>query len=715
MENLLKFKGSSDTNVIVGDVSILTCGCLVSESYFLSRLTSNSNGVTSNCPDCQTQNVSILSEVSPLRDLFSIIQEIHQKNNSRHRSSSKKSVRRPSELTESKNPDSMDFISLFYKFAKEEKAGLESNEVVPITNKNHSDKPTETPSLMEYSLTSNPNKDQLPESLLNFTVDNDKANFENKLLTSLSEEREYNFSKCFPFNRKLSVFPTQQLKFNLSSITKGGMIKKNTTFINSHIHTSLDCKTNNEITRFVLITNKKWELYESIISPDDTPLIKPTMICCGKLTGEYGKDFSNLKNGYNPNEIVVKNDFTGTSNNSTNNTTNSEYIKKKLNSWDQVFCKLSKNYLVISGTKGVMRVFNVSPTSPPGELGKPMYTYLTNFPIRCISISGNESLVACGITAKERLSGKEQPFVILHKLIPSLKIERALETVDPISITIPYRDPIKIINFNSSSTHMLCCTAWESRYLIIRLRSKSSDDYRKPRLIWVDVRSEKSLRRKMESNDGGSDNDSDGNETMDDEGITDLQFGLLFPNTLVLSSCSLKNRPTLVIRLDGELIDSKNSGNLFTGHNNSLDNYSQVMSCLSSNHSKNEDDQNPQISNIGGSETIMKIPEIGSSIHRIALLPRGDGMAFVDKEGHIFLVSTPNFQLHPTSSTKNIVVQLGEVANAARYNESASVKFSADGSRVYTIDRKGIFQVYDFGKGIPGHDVDVVKCKIINV
>lgn len=727
LEAILRFKGASSPNVIVSDASVLTCGCLVSESYFLSKFTSNSKTNESDCPNCQAKNVSILAEITPLRDLFNIIQEIniHLNNKNRRRSSSKKSIR-SSGFDPNESPstaESMDLIGLFYKFAKEENSKLEETNSEAVENISSTkalaitDTSEQTPSTHNYILPDT--KAQYSESLLNIPPPNDQVNFEQKLLANLSEEKEYNFSKCFPFHKKLSTFQTQQSKFNISSIAKGSIIKKNPSFICSDIHTYFDFGTNCEVTRFVLITNKRWELYEYrvYVSIPESHSAKPVLLCCGKLTGEYGRDFNNLQDDSNSKEVIIKNDFASgqNSNSNSNKQSNDEEKKKRLNTWDQIFCKLSTNYLVISGTKGVMRVLNVSSSSLPNELGRPMYIYITNFPIRCISISPNESLVACGITAKERLSSKEQPFIILHKLNPSSNRE-AFESVEPITITIPYRDPIKIINFNATSTHLLCCTVWESRYLIIKLRNKRSDNYRRPRLVWAELTYTRHRRiRNTEIHDAGSDNEqSDDFQLMDDEGITDLQFGALHPNVIFFTSCSLKDRPSYVLKLEGE-IDSRNHNSAFAGHTNSIDNQSLDISLQSSSYSKcDEEKDNSQVSNISGSETIMKIPEIGSSIHRLTLLPRGDAIVFLNKSGHIFLVSTPNFQ-HSTTSIKRVVVQLGEVANAARYTEAASLKFSADGGKVYTVDRKGVFQVYDFTKGIPGHDSDVVKCKIINV
>ena len=76
------------------------------------------------------------------------------------------------------------------------------------------------------------------------------------------------------------------------------------------------------------------------------------------------------------------------------------------------------------------------------------------------------------------------------------------ESVDPLTITIPYRDPIKIMNFNASSTHLIIATSWETRYLIIRLtNNRQNDNYRKPRLVWSEIVYKSNRRFKSDFDD----------------------------------------------------------------------------------------------------------------------------------------------------------------------------------------------------------------------
>lgn len=753
LESLLRFPGYPQGEIIQ-DASVLTCGCLVSESQFNALQTS-----TNHCPVCFTESVRIISEVAPLRSLYKIITELNARMPESNPSSlpkvsstSKKSFsgdfneqQQQQQQSTPKVAESMNLISLFYKFAKEESnsksiplTGISTTQISELFGNNETSLGNVSASTVQPITIESPSKPEeledpasynslsvSPFNETSMSIDNEDQwkspvqNYDPNFVTSIGEEREYNFSKCFPFYRKLSTFPTQHVKMNLSSFSSsfksGSMMKKNSRFIGSDIHSRIDLYTGEEITRFVLISEKKWELYEYSIQAGerrDSSTAKPRMICCGKLTGEYGKDYNNLTSDPGDNEIVIRNDFGGLGNSTSigrENSTSKDENKKKLAQWDQFHCALSNNYLIISGTKGVMRVFNISGSIE--ELGKPLYTYFTNFPIRCMNISPDEAVIACGITARERVSGKEQPFIILHKLNPNVSA-RNLQSVEPITITIPYRDPIKFINFNSTSQFLICCTVWESRYLIIRLTNGGqSVNYRKPRLIWSEL--SKSRKKSMDMKDGtelDSQNKDDSDMMMGNEGITDLQFGSLHSNTIILTSCSLTSRPPLVIRLDGVSIDGTRGsiGTAGTG-------FGGTSSVNSRTGQENDGDEDISHNLIISSETIMKIPEVGSTIHRFALLPRGDGMVFLDKDGHIFLVSTPNFQLHPTSPMKKIVVQLGEAANAERHSESASIKFSNDGGRVFVVDRKGIFLVFDFTKGIPGQDLDVVKCKIVNI
>lgn len=713
LEPLLKFPGSFDVNSISSDAAVTSCGCIVSEAFFNSL--TDATGMAK-CPECLTDNVSFLKPIKQLRDLYNIIQNLQLDNQTRtrRRSSSKKSIKTPDQ---ERTGEHMDLIGLFYKYAKEENQPDSKPVVRPLAQPIDINVKSKRQSGLSFSnSTSISPLRQVPGGSMSYSIPQSTdslfrepfhertrsktSKYEDVLISNLSEEKEYNFSKCFPFHRKLSTFQTQLGKLFSGNIFKGAVIKKAPKFVSADINTYTDLLTGQEITRFVLMAEKRWELYEVTVELD----YRPVLICCGKLSGEYGLSYDELRQDYGQ-EIVIRNDFSG--NNQSGDSSSSSDLKKKIGQWELLACKLSPEFLTISGTKGIMRVFNISKTSLPHEMGKPVYTYCTNFPIRCIAVANNDPLIACGITAKERLSGKEQPFVVLHKLVRSTLGDKIIASVEPITITIPYRDPIKLISFNSSATHLMCCTVWESRYLIIRLRSYGSENFRKPRLIWTDLSALRAFKRKKSDGvfyDDSEDDSEDDALMMDNEGITDAQFGNI-PNTVVLTSCSLQNRPPIILRLDGSNIDP--------AHNNRhLSDALSIESSVNSRHDPIDDDFD--IANIKSSDLLLKIQEVGFSIHKMALLPRRDAIAFLDKDGRVYLVSIPNFELNLNTALKKIVVLLGDVANAERYVESAAITFSADGGRVYVADRKGIFLVFDFTKGIPGQDSEVVKCKIIS-
>lgn len=690
LSNLLRFAGDQ-RNSIVKDASVLSCGCLVSESLFLQLSTEI-------CPVCAAQSVVLLKEVAPLRELYKIIQQVESENSTRLRRllSLKQRISRTAADLKPHSAEELDLLGLFCKFAKEEanESQFEAADVKSISVKN---------SALKEPLSSSPYDQPIAQFshsgierlAINpvFNTENIEKDFETKLLLGLSEQEEYNFSQCFPFHRNVSTFTTQQNKFTFSA--NALKLRK---FLCTSIYTTYDSASNMEIALFALVSDKRWELYKY-------SSLKPYLLACGKLSGEFGPLSGEMKSPRDEG-IVVRNDFSGAKVESVEG----DGLSSRLKSWIQLSCCLSGRYLIISGTKGLVRVLNVDPSY--GAVGEPVYSYLTNFPIRCISLSPNDKLVACGITAREKISGKQQPFVILHQIETDLE---GKVSVTPITITVPYRDPLKIINFNASSTHLLCCTVYEMRYFIIRLRGEDTTDYKRPRLIFSDMRVARKSKKRDSGEDrftdldevfGGDDNDDD--QMLDNEGITDIKFGRPYTNTMIITTSSIKNRPSLVLKLNGPAIDSRKT---------TADNYSEDMMFEFSLQTSHKAEDNYENTNIVDADVIMKIPEIGSTIYGVDVSPRGDGMVFVDKLGRLLLVSTStqHFNVLNQGSVRKSVVQLGEVAPALRSTEAATAKFSAHGGKIFTVDRKGLIQVFDFTKGIPGEHPGVFKCKIISV
>lgn len=665
--------------VQANDISVLTCGCLVSESEYTLENANPEEGI---CPHCSKIG-QILAPIEPLRELYVMLKELrasqsHSK--SRRHSSSKKSIQ------DEQRPN-MDLLGLFYNYAREDPkiSTSAATNAIPIPNASDSETQLVHSSVARAltSLSLSP-EDRYTDSM----VDNRPSTaWETVLLSGMNEQSEYNFSKCFPLYRQLTSYQTPLLKSIMSALPfrlGSAMIRKSFRYLTTCIHSYIDRGQGREVSRYVLLSPKRWEIH---LINNDTK--KTSLISCGKSSGEFGSD-PNLVAAPLLEGIVIRNDFSGSS-----SSTTTEDIKRRLNLWEMVQCRLSQNLLLLSGSRGTLRLLDIN--------GAPLYTYVTNFPIRCIAISPSENLIACAITAKERVSGKEQPFIILHKLHWNnlYSNTRQLVSVEPITITIPYRDPIKLINFNLSLSHLVCCTVWESRYFVVKLSGKGAGDFNRPRLVWTDVRD---LGRDPHPSSDRGDRSSEDDVMMDNEGITDIQFGKSGTNTVVLTFCSLKNRPPLVIQLEGETMD----------HNYSHgDVFSLAISGHSSNHSykDDEDEDFDRSSAIKSASPLFKIHQVGTYIHRVALLPRGDGMAFLDREGRIFVAATPNFS---SRQAKRLVVLLGETMGAERFTLAASIRFSADGSKIIVVDRRGLVQIFDFAKGVPGSDVDVIKCKLIS-
>lgn len=666
------------------------------------------------CPICNHQ-AQLLKPVAPLRDLYRLIQQFLADSNSRprRRLSLKRSMRLNSESKLPSFTDSTDLMGLFCKYAKDDAAEHgERSERIEAPVKLESTLPPKEGRLIPttgavssvFSISPRDKYttpiEKYASQLTNQSLAEDVLAAEQQaaqLFLGFNEKEEYNFSRCFPFHRKVSTFQTQQNKILFKSKM---LVKKLSRFIGSAISTQYDRTTNTERTLFVLVSERRWELYEYTTNG------RPALVACGKLTGEFGSLYHDMKLPVDEG-IVVRNEFSG------NDKAGEEEdgVHHRLKSWVHLYCSLSERFLVISGTRGVVRVLNVDPSL--GPRGAPVYTYLTNFPIRCVSMAPSNGLIACGITALERISGKQQPFIIVHK-IDSDSFGKVTE-VTPITITVPYRDPLKIISFNASSTHLVCCTVYEMRYFVIKLRSDETQDYKKPRLIWSDMRVNRKNRKKLIDGDSESDRMDealmhDDDQMLDNEGITDIKFGLPYTNTMVMTSSSLKSRPSIVLKLNGPTIDSRrksawaSSGDFFYEN--------ELHISATPGH-----DDDADSSNIADVDVLMKIPEIGSNIYRAEVSPRGDGMIFVDKLGRLLLVATPNVQLNLVGLGQALkrVVQLGESADALRFCEATSVKFSSDGGKIFAVDRKGLFQVFDFTKGIPGEDPEVIKCKIISV
>lgn len=170
-------------------------------------------------------------------------------------------------------------------------------------------------------------------------------------------------------------------------------------------------------------------------------------------------------------------------------------------------------------------------------------------------------------------------------------------------------------------------------------------------------------------------------------------------------------RPTLVMKSQRRLDTSLDSEGI-TDMSFFPDNRFMTVTSLSVNSEPIIIDTN--ISSISGPDGIakpkllMKIDEVGSTIHKCCVSPRGDSVAYLNRNGNVYIMTTPRMD---DNDNKKISCVL-EVANAFRAKEAASLRFDPDGYKLYVLDRKGILSIADFTAGTV-EDHSVTRCKII--
>ena len=124
---------------------------------------------------------------------------------------------------------------------------------------------------------------------------------------------------------------------------------------------------------------------------------------------------------------------------------------------------------------------------------------------------------------------------------------------------------------------------------------------------------------------------------------------------------------------------------------------------------------NTKIETINGVQSVaqptmlLRLDELGSKIHKCEISPRNDSIAFLDRNGTVYIVFAPTMM----DNEKRRIVTVEMVANAYRMREAASLRFSNDGHTLYILDRKGILYVEDFAYGLPQNH-EVTKCKQMN-
>ncbi|KAK9465906.1 hypothetical protein V1512DRAFT_240823 [Lipomyces arxii] len=483
------------------------------------------------------------------------------------------------------------------------------------------------------------------------------------MLTREDEVREKHFSENFPIYRKDVRYSTQSNK-GFSVIPRGRVFQA----------TAISPDTR----RFALVAEKRWEAFKI---PSSYKLGSgPSLICVGKSSGEYGPSLDSCTKR-DPDE------------------------KLRSLSWAQTLAAMSNRFLAIAGTQGVLRVLDLD------KGGAPVYTDISQYPIRCIAISQESTLLACAVTSKDPVSGTELPVIILHNL--SHLIGESTTKIKPVQIDMPYRDPLNTLSFSNDGKLLSCSTILESRFMVINLYDPGN-----PRLV---IRSSRRLDTSFES-----------------EGITCMQF---FPGNRLLAITSVANSAYPII-IDTKIPpiaaqSSPDPANMFHRAHSSVSGNSTMSSTglpQTGSDEYNDDDydstntmavlnnskvyanrripsQPVQQSSTGSGllqpKMVTRFHEVGTAVHQVAISPRANAAAFLARNGTVFLTHFLRVE-----AEHRRVVAVVDVTNANKINEAASIAFSPNGQKLIIVDRKGILYIEDFGVGAENGDT-LKKCRVI--
>lgn len=527
-----------------------------------------------------------------------------------------------------------------------------------------------------------------------------------RLPPAVLQQREKYYSKCFPTYRK-------QFQHSVGSWFPLARSK-------SYVSTAISP----DATKFVVLSEKKWSVYQIPRDFNNSP----TLLFSGKSTGEVTRasnekgprryaSSSSMKNADSvqpdPNEIPQ------------------EYFNEgeteDLETWSMQIASMSNRYLVISGTNGIMRVYDLERNA------KAVYHYKSKYFIRYMAVSPTGQFIACattGLDKKSKTTNKRVPMVVLHwlrlgdfcpqmvyyhmsefdksKISPKLLTETSIrfEEAETINIEIPYNDEISILSFSADDGFISCATRETSHILIINITNPHQ-----PRLC-------QRLSRRSSLDDE------------DSEGITCLQF---HPGNQFLSvtSAAPKAYP-MIITTDLQNTQVSPSSSFSgpsgqSGGNGFLETMSGIGSGSLSPSSPNQALQmtgpggnnaptiySSQSSSTGNSKlkVLMRVEKVGSMIHKAAVSPRplvragsGISVAYLDKNGLVYL-------MHSIDKSHRRIMVLTEVSSSPGYMSSASLRFSPTGHALFVLDRKGNFHIQDFAAGFP-QQAGISKCRIL--
>lgn len=623
------------TRKVSADPEILSCGCIVAGSLIDHiKLQSVSNN-SFTCPSCHSEEVFSLGIQKQLAHISQLLLDDSVSTTSssldRHHSPITKrnqsfltafqeafqeaqktkmepynSTRRPSAVTFPIDENSMTFNSIHSSSPPDKRTSISSGSITNST----SHKPNVSNLTKMIAISPNFNNTN-PNT--NTTVQHESRPI------IISKNQELLLAKNFPFYRRLftyKIHPTFLLQAK--------------TFISTSISPNIQ--------HLALLSEKKWEVW--IVDPN-SPQRQPILFCEGRSDGSYGKgELIPIKKS----TMVRLSNFGDPNNQKLNELSKSNSIGASmalLDNWEHLTCKLTENLLIIGGTRGFLRIIRLNGPNP----GKLLYTYQAKFPIRCFDVSPDESMIAIGVTCRDKYTQIDQAVII------SLKLELAPNgelIVASYPFTLPYRDPLILLKFSPDSNLLSVATALESRFMTILIK-----DPTRPSLLM------KSQRRL--------------DTTLDAEGITDLSY---FPDERLMSLTSVSHSSSPII-LDTN-IPSINSPD-----------------------------------GIARPKLIMRVDEVGSLVHTCVSSPRGDAIAYLGRNGTIYVVSFSSTRLEDHSSRDSRkTVDVASVTRGTCRRDAASLQWDREGYRLWALDRLGSLTIVDWVAGTVD-DLNVSRCKIV--
>ncbi|CAG97889.1 Ptr3p [Kluyveromyces lactis] len=543
----------------IDDAYVQSCGCIMSEQLSKEIQTS----LSATCPVCHTASVTGVGPVGPLRHLYDQLRFYQNNKPPNEDILEDPTLTQSTERSRRHSDKSHSLLSLFLQVAS--KVATEDEQDSPVKNgalKDVNDVQNFKASAEEPIAVETGSLDNISNSKTIPIQDNNSSMVETPLFpintatiaSEFNEEKEYYFAKCFPMYRKRSQFNTHS-KF---------LRTKSKLFINNSI--SPDC------TKFALITPNKWEVFSIPSTNSGSKNKEPELLFCGNTNGEFGPNFESLSFPQNATVLqpIYNESWDAATMRTTRKKTKDNSAATALSQWEHIYCKLSNRLLVVAGTRGIFRVFNLS------RGGEPIYTYCSSFPIRSIDINPITSIVSCGITGRDRTTGSEQALLLFHRFEFD-QSSQSWQFPQPITITLPYRDPIHTLQFSSDGKYLSCSTALESRFLVISLRKINE-----PRLVMKSLRS---LDTSLES-----------------EGITDTKLFPGNPNLMCVTSVAF-NAPPIVINTKIESING--------------------------------------VQSVAQPTMLLRLDELGSKIHKCEISPRNDSIAFLDRNGTVNILFAP--------------------------------------------------------------------------